>query len=117
MPVGLKDPLPCFVAVGSSLAVLKSDILREVRNIQYCPVAEQEAFPFQFSAAQDTKIWHRISYWVAEIPVPYSTRMGDEIVRDCEIGWSLEGSSRVGEEKRGRWQGCRRFRPSLINLF
>jgi hypothetical protein len=110
MPVGLKDPLPCFVAVGSSLAVLKSDILREVRNIQYCPVAEQEAFPFQFSAAQDTKIWHGISYWVAEIPVPYSTRMGG--TRLCEIvklGGVWRGRAGSGKKKGGAGRAAGAF--------
>jgi hypothetical protein len=49
MPVSLKDPLPYSVAVGSGLAVLKSDILRDVL---YCSRAE--GFPISVLAAQDT---------------------------------------------------------------
>ena len=67
MPVGLKDPLPYFVAVGSGLAVLKSDILRDV----LCTVAEQKAFPFQSLPLKTPKIWCRIWCWAAETPVPY----------------------------------------------
>jgi hypothetical protein len=103
MPVILKDPLPCFGAVGSALAVLKSDILRD---LLYCSRAG--GIPFPVLAAQDTKIWCRISCWAAETPVPYKN---GGVARLCEIvklGWRGRGS-RVGGEKGGAGRAAGAF--------